>query len=175
MPTRQTKNDKQHSSSEASKFLSLLTGLARVSKAELDEQERKYRKERDRTMAIKATPKPKPREVASWGYSVKPPTSVALVLAGLVWIWNDKPKSDGGRIRPSDSSQVEQERDLRAYPLCIWNHERLAATAAVRTGFMLPANGTHCLGLTMRAGIDDFGDILYVEDALVFLNHLAEL
>ncbi len=57
MPTRRTKSDKQHPSSEASKFLSLLTGLARVPKAELDEQERKYRK--GRTMAMKATLKPK--------------------------------------------------------------------------------------------------------------------
>ena len=41
------------------KFLALLSKLARVPKAELDEQERKYRKERGRTMAMKATLKPK--------------------------------------------------------------------------------------------------------------------
>ena len=43
----------------AEKFRALLSKLARVPKAELDEQERKYRKERGRTMVMKATPQPK--------------------------------------------------------------------------------------------------------------------
>ena len=45
----------------AAEFRALLSKLARVPKAELDDQERKYRKERGRTMAMamKATPKPK--------------------------------------------------------------------------------------------------------------------
>ena len=43
----------------AEEFRALLSKLARVPKTELDEQERKYRKERGRTMVMEATPKPK--------------------------------------------------------------------------------------------------------------------